>query len=68
MITFVLLINIFLIGGIVTAVELRTAPEAYQNKDGFHLVWTNNAPEKCDVAAIWSRSAFCDTLASKTTL
>ena len=42
------------IGGIVLAVELRNAPEGFEDSDGFHSVWQNCRPDVKDVVCIWS--------------
>jgi hypothetical protein len=42
------------VGGIAFLLaELRTAPEAFEDEDGFQMIWRNNRPEIEDVACIW---------------
>ena len=36
---------------------MQRAPEAYEDEEGFHLVWRNNDPERADVACVWSLDA-----------
>jgi hypothetical protein len=54
MITLSFLAGIGLCGLIFMVVELRDAPEGYQDESGFHFVWRNNRPEVPDISCIWA--------------
>jgi hypothetical protein len=34
--------------------HLRQAPEAYEDEAGFNLVWSNDDPERANIACIWT--------------
>jgi hypothetical protein len=53
MITLSFLAGIGLCGLVFMLVELRDAPEGYQDQGGFHFVWRNNRPEVPDISCIW---------------
>ena len=52
-----LLAGLLLCGAIVMAAEIRNAPEAYEDEEGFHILWQNNHPETADVACVWDAPA-----------
>ena len=54
MITLILLSGLLLTGGIVMLLEIWNAPEGFQDRDGFHVIWKNNSPETRDVSAVWA--------------
>ena len=34
-------------------IELRNAPEGYQDETGFHIAWQNNSEHAQDVSCVW---------------
>jgi hypothetical protein len=47
------IIGAYAAGILVMLVGLRYAPEGYEDPEGFHIHWRNNAPEIRDVACVW---------------
>ena len=54
MITLSFIAGAGLCGLIFVLIELRDAPEGYQDESGFHYVWRNNRPEVRDISCIWT--------------
>ncbi len=40
-------------GAVVVALGIRSAPEAFEDETGFHVVWHNNRPDLANVACVW---------------
>ena len=48
------LLTVFLSGLTLMLVELRNAPEGYQEAGAFHILWRNDRPEASNIVCIWS--------------
>ena len=48
------LLAVLLSGSAVMFVELRDAPEGYQEDGAFHYVWRNDRPDVSNIVCIWS--------------
>lgn len=46
--------GIFFAGLAVMVLGLRDAPEGFEDQNGFHYLWRNDAPEKANVRCIWT--------------
>ena len=57
MITLSFLLGLGLCGILFMLVELRDAPEGFQDDRGFHFVWQNNRPEAANISCIWAARA-----------
>jgi hypothetical protein len=63
MITLSFLLGIGLCGVLFMLLELRDAPEGFQDESGFHFVWQNNRPEVPNISCIWTARADKPSLA-----
>lgn len=53
--TLFLLIASAILGGTAFVLnELDNAPEGFQTREGFNLVWKNNSPELENVSLVWA--------------
>ncbi len=64
MITISLLGGIALCGIVLMLLEMRNAPEGYEDESGFHIWWHNNRPDIVDVSCIWTNAAETDSTVS----
>ena len=48
-----LLLTVIVFGTALMIWELKEAPEGYQDEEGFHVVWRNNAMHTRDVCCVW---------------
>lgn len=48
---------LYFVGGLILTFGVRNAPEAYEDESGFNIVWTNNDPERANVACVWGVEA-----------
>jgi hypothetical protein len=47
------IVGAYAVGFTAMLVLMRRAPEGYEDEQGFHIRWKNNAPEIRDVACVW---------------
>ena len=57
-IMFEVIIGLYAFGTLVMLLGMRNAPDAYEDEEGFHIRWQNNAPEIRDVACVWAPVSF----------
>jgi hypothetical protein len=51
------IVGAYALGFTAIVVLMRQAPEGYEDEQGFHIDWKNNAPEIRDVACVWVAAA-----------
>ena len=43
-------------GVVFMLLELRDAPEGFEDEGGFHYAWRNNSPEVSNISCIWDHT------------